>query len=226
VSGAPNICAGPFGRLYDFYIERPRLMQAIGRAVWGIDAALLYRCFDAIGETGAGATVLDVPCGGGVAFRAVRPDQDLRYIAGDIDDRMLARARRRAGELGLPQVEVITVDMTSVPLPDDSVDLFASFSGLHMLPEPEEAVREIARCLKPGGRVVGTTFLRDGALRQRLLFAAGALRGHPQPPRPDDLAAAFDRCGIEQFEISPLRGFAAFHGRKRPDPSPTPPPAA
>jgi len=29
----PNICAGPFGRFYDFYIERPWLMRTIGRAV-------------------------------------------------------------------------------------------------------------------------------------------------------------------------------------------------
>jgi hypothetical protein len=42
VGGTPNICAGPFGALYDFYIERPWLMQAIGRTVWGIDASVLY----------------------------------------------------------------------------------------------------------------------------------------------------------------------------------------
>ena len=35
----PNSCAGPFGAFYDFYIERPRLVSVIGRAVWGIDSS-------------------------------------------------------------------------------------------------------------------------------------------------------------------------------------------
>lgn len=33
-----NICAGPFGAFYDFYVGREGLMSAIGRAVWGVDA--------------------------------------------------------------------------------------------------------------------------------------------------------------------------------------------
>jgi hypothetical protein len=38
----PNACAGPFGSFYDFYIERPRLTQVIGRLFWGIDSSVLY----------------------------------------------------------------------------------------------------------------------------------------------------------------------------------------
>jgi hypothetical protein len=38
----PNICAGPFGAFYDFYIERPWLMRLIGRAIWGIDASVTF----------------------------------------------------------------------------------------------------------------------------------------------------------------------------------------
>ena len=92
----PNICAGPFGRFYDFYIERPRLMRLIGRIVWGIDASLLYASMKPIGEVPDGSTILDVPCGGGVAFRALRPEQDVRYMAADLSEKMLAHAKRRA----------------------------------------------------------------------------------------------------------------------------------
>src|ERR1035438_6328393 len=77
---SPNVCAGPFGAVYDFYIERDWLMRLIGRVVWGIDASVLYTSMEAIRRSGDGTTILDVPCGGGVALRALRPDQGVRYI--------------------------------------------------------------------------------------------------------------------------------------------------
>ncbi len=70
---APNICAGPFGAVYDFYIERRWLMSLIGRVVWGIDASILYRSMEPVGLLADGSTIIDAPCGGGVAFRALRP---------------------------------------------------------------------------------------------------------------------------------------------------------
>jgi ubiquinone/menaquinone biosynthesis C-methylase UbiE len=214
MQSAPNICAGPFGRLYDFYIERPRLMQAIGFAMWGMDASVLYKSMESIAHAGEGATIVDVPCGGGVAFSALRPDQDVRYLAGDLDEKMLTRARRRAAARSLSQVEIAAADMTALPVADASVDLFVSFSGLHMLPEPELAVQEIARCLKPGGRLIGTTFLREGKRRQRFLFRSGSWLGHPEPPRYEELRAALMAAGIAELVVEPRRGFAAFSGRK------------
>jgi ubiquinone/menaquinone biosynthesis C-methylase UbiE len=214
MKSAPNICAGPFGRLYDFYIERPRLMQAIGFAMWGMDASVLYESMETIARADSGAMIVDVPCGGGVAFSALRPDQDIRYFAGDLDEKMLARARRRAATRSLSQVEVAPADMTALPIADQSVDLFVSFSGLHMLPEPELAIREIARCLKPGGRVIGTTFLREGKRRQRFLFRSGSWLGHPEPPRYAELHQGFVSAGITELVIEPKRGFATFSGRK------------
>lgn len=212
---AANICAGPFGVLYDFYIERPWLMQLIGRAVWGINASVLYAAMEDIAGADGGSTVVDIPCGGGVAFRALRPGQNIRYIAGDLDDRMLERARRRARSRALDYVEVTAADMTDLPLADNSANLFVSFSGLHMVNEPERAVQEIARCLKPGGTLIGTTFLREGSRRQRTLFRAGVPRGHPEPPRYEDLRDALNVAGMTGLVIEPQRGFAAFRARKQ-----------
>jgi len=81
--------------VYDFYIERPRLMQVIARTLWGIDASVLYDSMDLLAEIGDGNTVLDVPCGGGVAFRALPYGYDVRYVAVDIDETML-RPRARS----------------------------------------------------------------------------------------------------------------------------------
>jgi ubiquinone/menaquinone biosynthesis C-methylase UbiE len=216
VSSISNQCAGPFGAAYDFYIERPWLMRALGRLVWGIDLSALYRSIDTtVARLGGGATVIDVPCGGGVAFRALSADQDVRYIAADLSEKMLARARRRAERRALGQVELVTADMLALPFADGQADVIISYSGLHMLGEPQLAVEELVRCLKPGGELIGTTFLREGSRRQRLLFGIGHRRGHALPPRAHELRRWLEQAGIEQLRLDPQEGFAVFAGRKR-----------
>ena len=210
----PNVCAGPFGAFYDFYIERPRLMQAIGRVVWGIDSSILYESMKPIARVPAGATIADVPCGGGVAFRAIEAEQDVRYLAADLSPEMLSRAARRAQARSLSQVELLVADMTELPFSDSEIDLFLSYSGLHMVPDPQKAVMEIARCLRPGGELIGTTFLSDASRRARALFRAGSYRGHPLPPRRADLHRWLEAAGFEAATIGPQSGFAAFEGRK------------
>jgi ubiquinone/menaquinone biosynthesis C-methylase UbiE len=216
-SPTPNVCAGPFGALYDFYIERPWLMRAIGRALWGIDASVLYTSMDPITQVAEGATILDVPCGGGVAFRALRPTQDVRYVAADLSEKMLARARRRASARGLSQVEFLAADMTALPFADGEADLFLSYSGLHMVDDPERAVREIGRCLKPGGHLLGTTFLAGGSWRSRALLWLGSRSGHPLPPCREDLRKWLISAGIADPTIGSQQGFAVFSGRKQPN---------
>ncbi len=212
-----NVCAGPFGAFYDFYIERPRLAQAIGRTVWGVDIAPLYRSMEAVGELADGATVLDVPCGGGVALRALRPGQSVRWIAVDIDAAMLARFERRARERGLGEeaVELVEADMRALPLPDASADLCLAYSGLHMVTEPASAVAELVRCLKPGGELIGSTFLAEGTWRQRKLLGHGEDTGvNGTLCTVAELRGWLRDAAIEDVAIGPERGFAVFRGRR------------
>ncbi|HTY97103.1 MAG TPA: class I SAM-dependent methyltransferase [Solirubrobacteraceae bacterium] len=211
---APNVCAGGFGTVYDFYIERPRLMGLIGRAVWGMDSSLLYRSIAQL-STAENVTIVDVPCGGGVAFRALRPGQEVRYIAADISPKMIRRAKRRARRRSLPQVQFTVADMTRLPVRTGEVDLVACFSGLHMLHDPREALHEFARCLRPGGLLTGTTFLRDDLSRRaRTLFELGARRGHALPPERDELFSCLTEAGFVESTIGPQPGFAAFSARR------------
>jgi SAM-dependent methyltransferase len=214
VDDVPNICAGPFGAFYDFYIERPWLMRLIGRAIWGIDASILYASMEPIGRATAGATILDVPCGGGVALRALSAGQDVRYIAADLDPKMLRRAERRARKRSLAQVECVTANMTALPFADGEADLLLSYSGLHMVDDPKRAIEEMARCLKPGGRVIGTTFLADASRRARMLFAIGSRSGHPVPPSREDVLGWLTSAGLAEVTIGPQLGFAAFSGKR------------
>ena len=211
---ADNQCAGPFGAVYDFYIERPWLTHTIGRLVWGTDTRPMYASMETVGRMGEGKTIVDVPCGGGVALRALRPGQDVHYVAGDIAPAMLERVRARAAARGLGQVETIEADMRGLPLPDASADLFCSYSGLHMIAEPEQAIAEIARVLKRGGEVVGSTFVADGSRRQRFLFRQGEKRGSSPPLRSSgEVASGLRNAGLVDVTVEG-RGLVVFRARR------------
>jgi ubiquinone/menaquinone biosynthesis C-methylase UbiE len=127
---------------------------------------------------------------------------------------MLKRAERRAWARSLRQVELLEADMTELPIAGGEVDLFLSYSGLHMVPNPREAVAEIARCLKPGGQLIGTTFFSDATRRARAIFKAGSYQGHPLPPSRGDLRTWFEEAGFERLSIGSQAGFAAFSAHK------------
>jgi SAM-dependent methyltransferase len=212
-SNRMNPCAGPFGSIYDFYIERERLSTLVGGVVWGVDNGLLYRSLDVVRSVPANATIVDVPCGGGVALRALEPAQRVRYLAFDLDERMVSRAARRADSLGLAQVEVARADAAALPVERDAADLVLSHGGLHCFADPTRAIEEYARVLKPGGRLLGTAFVAPGGLRQRLLFAGERRRsGLPALWSERELREELTRAGIGDVGITTSSGLALFEG--------------
>jgi ubiquinone/menaquinone biosynthesis C-methylase UbiE len=204
-----NACAGPFGGLYDFYIQRPWLGRVVGKTVWGIDLQPMYEAMTAVGQAPPGTTILDVPCGGGVLLRALGPG--VRYIGVDISATMLDRTRRRARTVELAECELLLADMRSLPLPAASADIACAFSGLHMVPDPERVVEELARCLRPAGKLIGATFLDDGGRRQRALLEHGPLG---RTPSRHELSEWLEAAGIENAWIANDRGFATFGGTR------------
>jgi len=167
--------ASPFGVAYSAYMERPSLSRLISRVFWGGDSKPYYDSMGAVAEVADGGTIIDCPCGAGPALRALRPEADVRYIAADLSPSMLRRARKRAASRRLDSVEFIEAEAADLPLPTDGADLFLSFWGLHCFDDPSAALTESARVLKPGGRLVGSCFVRgDESLRQRLLVRSGS----------------------------------------------------
>jgi SAM-dependent methyltransferase len=67
-------------------------------------------------------------------------------------------------------VQLVEGDMTRLTVDAQSADLCLSYGGLHCVPEPSKALSEMARCLRPGGRLLGSTFLTHGSRRQRILL--------------------------------------------------------
>lgn len=160
-----------FGSAYSAYMERPRLGRLIARAVWGGDSKRYYESMAAVKELPAGGTVVDCPCGAGPALRGVPAGDSIRYVAADLSPSMIRRARKRAEARHLGNVEFVHADASELPLPSTSADLFLSYWGLHCFQDPQGALAEAARILKPGARLVGAALLRGTeSLRQRFLI--------------------------------------------------------
>jgi SAM-dependent methyltransferase len=200
---------GAFGRAYSYWMERPWLARLVGLALWGGDPKPYYDSMRAIGELPEGAVVADAPCGAGAAFVALSPRQRLRYLALDLSPLMLERARQRARAFGLDQIELVEGDAECIPLENGSVDLFLSYWGLHCMPHPDAAVREIARCLRRGGRVVGAMICRGPSLRQRLFLRPGT-GGFGPGGSVDDLARWLAAAGLTKTRLEVSGAFAYF----------------
>jgi ubiquinone/menaquinone biosynthesis C-methylase UbiE len=105
-----------------------------------------------------GERVLDVACGTGlVAFAAARAvGADGRVLGIDLSGRMVDAARQRAAarqEVPTADLSFARMDAEALDLPDAGFDVALCALGLMYLPEPERALREMRRVLRPGGRL-------------------------------------------------------------------------
>ncbi len=109
----------------------------------------------AIAPLPIGARVVDIGSGGGtdLLLAARHVGSSGRAIGIDMTAAMREVARAGARECGLTNVEVLEADATSLPIEDAFVDVVISNGVLNLVPEKERAFAEIARILRPGGRL-------------------------------------------------------------------------
>ena len=105
---------------------------------------------------GGGQSVLDIATGPGEPALSIVPlVGPLGRVCGiDPIPDMIAGARREASRLELKNVQFEVAFADQLPFPDNSFDAVVSRFGVMFFPSPLEAVREILRVLKPGGRLV------------------------------------------------------------------------
>lgn len=206
---------------YDWSVEHPRVGAAIWKAGIGSDLSLLYAAAAEIGRQQAGSAVLDVPCGGGVALRGLRPGQDIRYVAADIAQSMLDRTLEAARERGVAdQVEPRLADVGALPFADGEFDLVVSFTGLHCFPDPHLAVREMGRVTHAGGVLTGSALLNTpplsaGGLRTVPIRRIGRLAGLLGPSATEDEVRTWlADAGFTDITLRMSGSMGYFRGRK------------
>jgi arsenite methyltransferase len=153
--GSGSCCAGgdsdaaKFGEaLYDAE-QRGELPEAATLASLGCGNPT------AVAEPREGETVLDLGSGGGidVILSAKRVGPNGVAYGLDMTDEMLALARRNAADAGVTNVHFLKGIIEQIPLPADSVDVVISNCVINLSTDKAAVLTEIARVLKPGGRV-------------------------------------------------------------------------
>jgi ubiquinone/menaquinone biosynthesis C-methylase UbiE len=119
-----------------------------------------------------GDVVTDLACGPGTLALRFAP-QVRRVFALDLTPAMLARARQSAANEGLTNLDFAMGDAQALPFADRSVTIAVTSYSLHHIPDPARVVREMARAVKPGGRVglidiFASEDSRDAALSNRI----------------------------------------------------------
>lgn len=154
------------------------------------------REFDLVGAVLAllvprpGLRLVDVGCGPGM-YHPPLGRAGVEVVAVDPSSGMVQEARRQALGTGLP-VSVARASADALPLPDGSVDRAMANHVLYHVPDRVQALRELRRVLKPGGRAVVATNAADSLGRLRDLHAAVARDLGYAPSRPPDQRFSLD----------------------------------
>ena len=157
---------------------------------------------------GAGTSVLEVGCGSGVFLRAAA-DRGARVTGLDASSSLLEMARRR-----VPEADLTLGDLQFLPYGDDTFEVVAGFNAFFFADNMVEALREVRRVARPGGRVVIQVWGRHGRCSLDAIkpIVRPLFPGYdPSAPPPPDLAApgvleglasAADLTPVEAFDIT------------------------
>jgi demethylmenaquinone methyltransferase/2-methoxy-6-polyprenyl-1,4-benzoquinol methylase len=188
-------------------------------------------------EVGPGSDALDICCGtGDLALelrRRIGPDG--RVVGSDFSEPMLELARRKSGEADLA-VEFGWADALDLPYGDKSFDAVTIGFGARNLADLDKGLSEMARVLRPGGRLVILEITRPhreplasffGLWFDRVVPMLGSLAGDPDAysylpesvrsfPEPRELAARIDAAGFSEIRWLLLAGgIIAIHSATR-----------
>jgi demethylmenaquinone methyltransferase/2-methoxy-6-polyprenyl-1,4-benzoquinol methylase len=192
-------------RRYDWWSGHQTLFRA---ASWfafaGKERALRAAALDAL-ALDSGETVLDVGCGPGPNFPALRDrvGGSGRVLGVDVSQGMVARARGRVADAGWRNVHPVRADAAALPLPDGALDAAYATLSLSAVPDLDGTLAELRRTLRPGGRLAVFDARPFQSGPGRLLnpvvgrVSRAATNWHPDRDVPAALDARFADCRVE-----------------------------
>ena len=166
-------------------------------------------------EAREGARVLEIACGTGIATRQLRQrlPAGTRLVASDLNEPMLAHARRRLE--GVRGIEWRQADAGALPFPPASFEAVVCQFGLMFVPDKAAVCREVRRVLAPGGTFLFNVW--DSLENNRFARLAhetisGFFAGDPPTfyevpfslSRTDVLRALVSGAGFEAIEVTPV----------------------
>jgi SAM-dependent methyltransferase len=204
------------------------------RAVWAagdFDAVaklILEVGEDIVKRTGVGSDdeVLDVACGtGNASVPAARTGA--RVTGSDLTPELFESARANASEAGV-EIDWVEADAEALPFEDDSYDVVLSTFGCMFAPRHEVAAAEIARVLRPGGRIGICSWTPEGRIGDFFRTIAGHVPPPPDVPSPlmwgteDHVRGLFEGTGVEpefdrrevDFRFDSAAGATEFYATK------------
>jgi len=155
-------------------------------------------------ELRRGETVLDLGSGAGIdAFLAAEEvGPGGRVIGVDMTPQMLERARKNAVSKGRTNVEFREGRLEALPVEDGSVDAVTSNCVINLVPDKAAVFAEVARVLRPGGRMVVSDIVLDAplpeAVRADIAAWVGCISG---AMRKDEYLGRVEAAGLTEVEV-------------------------
>ncbi len=182
----------------DFY-GRDMVLRILGESLHPGGLSLTQKAIeDAMVERGT--TVLDVASGPGETVFLLADEFRCKVVAVDLNPEMASRAAEKARKRGLKgEVAFVVGDAERLPFRGDRFDYGMSECSVCLFPDKEKAISEMARVVKPSGRVIMTdvtlshdvpTELRDPLLHFTCIAGAEDIDGYVE---------IFERAGLEDI---------------------------
>jgi arsenite methyltransferase len=159
----------------------------------------------AVADLHEGEVVLDLGSGGGidVLLSAKRVGPTGVAYGVDMTDEMLALARRNAADAGVTNVHFLKGEIENVPLPADSVDVVISNCVINLSTDKAAVIAEMARVLKPGGRVGVSDVVSEDRLSPEERAERGSYVGCIAGALSrSEYEAGLEAAGFEQIDVS------------------------